>query len=100
MDECPTLPGVQLNPDDCLVQVLPTPPIERPTTPESPETPEVPETPETPAPQQPTNVGGVVVPRTLPQTGTDALPFVELGLGMILLGAGAVLFGRERTALI
>ena len=77
---------MQTNPDQCL-EVLPevvTPP-----------TPAVPDTP-----AAPTEVAGVVIPRTLPKTGTTTLPLLEIGLGLILLGAGAVLFGRERTALI
>lgn len=75
------------------LEVLPLPPVVRP-----PVTPPVVTPPAPPAP--PTQVAGVVIPRSLPRTGTDALPLVELGLGMILLGFGAMLFGRERTALI
>jgi LPXTG-motif cell wall-anchored protein len=45
-------------------------------------------------------VEGVVVTRELPRTGSTTLPLLQVGLGLILLGAGALLFGRERTALI
>jgi hypothetical protein len=87
VDECPENPGVQTNSDQCL-EVLPE--VVTPVTPAVPETPAEP----------PTEVEGVVIPRTLPRTGTTTLPLLELGLGLILLGAGAMLFGRERTALI
>ncbi len=80
--------------NDFELEVLPLPPVVRPPT----VTPPVVTPPAPPAP--PTKVAGVVIPRSLPRTGTDALPLVELGLGMILLGFGAMLFGRERTALI
>ena len=97
------------------------PPVTPPVTPVTPEAPPVVECPvgvgfvamavctevepevvepETPPAAQPTEVAGVVIPRTLPRTGTTTLPLLEIGLGLILLGAGALLFGRERTALI
>ena len=65
----------------------------------TPPTPVTPSTPAAPA-GRPVGVAGTAVPRTLPQTGTEALPLLELGLGMVFLGAGAMLFGRERTASI
>jgi LPXTG-motif cell wall-anchored protein len=53
------------------------------------------------APEEPeSEVLGVVVERQLPVTGSTTLPLLQVGFGLILLGAGAVLFGRERPALI
>lgn len=95
--------------NDFELEVQPTPPITPPAvapptvlpeviTPERPVAPEVNPT----AGVQPTQVKGNVVtrPAQLPRTGSDALPLVEAGLGLVLLGLGAVLFGRERTAII
>lgn len=79
-----------------------TPPVVLPEliTPEVPVAPGHPQVVGTTAQPQ-SQVLGNVVGRSaqLPRTGNDALPLLELGLGMVLLGAGAVLFGRERTAL-
>ncbi len=68
--------------------------------------PEVTEPPVVPAdpPAAPVaEVKGEVITRSapaqLPRTGTDTQPLLEVGFGLILLGAGAMLFGRERTAL-
>jgi LPXTG-motif cell wall-anchored protein len=85
-DQCPDQDGFQDNVDQC-VEVLPDVIV--------PETPDVPD-----VPAVPTEVEGEVVARELPRTGTTTLPLLQVGLGLILLGAGAVLFGRERTALI
>ena len=81
--------------------VLPTPPIERPVTPEGPVTPAVPEAP-APSALPAAQVQGEVItrPAELPRTGASTLPMVQIGLGMILLGAGAVLWGRVGTALV
>ena len=49
------------------------------------------------APRPTVEVDDRVVARSLPRTGTSTLPLLETGLGMILLGVGALLFGRERT---
>ncbi len=70
--------------------------------------PETPERPNTvtpnPAVEPTANVKGEVVTRAaaaqLPRTGTDALPLFQVGLGLILVGAGVMLFGRERSVLI
>jgi hypothetical protein len=35
-------------------------------------------------------------PQQLARTGSTTLPLVELGLGLVLLGVGSVLFARER----
>ena len=86
-DECPDQEGFQDNVDQC-VEVQPDVVV--------PESPVVPEAPV----EAPTDVEGVVVTRELPRTGSTTLPLLQVGLGLILLGAGAVLFGRERTALI
>ena len=80
-----------------------TPPVVEPVTPPAPEVlPEVITPPVVPAaPEEPeSEVLGVVVERQLPVTGSTTLPLLQVGFGLILLGAGAVLFGRERPALI
>ncbi len=80
------------------------------------------ETPEEPAPvdeptqqpvveptRQPTQVEGLLLTATptaaapvafaaaLPRTGTTTLPLAQLGLGLLLLGAGAVIVGRDQV---
>jgi hypothetical protein len=90
VDECPDDPGFQTNPDQCTVpEVLPAEPV----------APSVTPTPTTAAPQ----VQGEVVtraPQQLPRTGTDAVPTVQIGLGLLLLGAGAMLAGKGRISAV
>jgi LPXTG-motif cell wall-anchored protein len=84
VDECPDQEGFQTNPDQCLLVL-----------------PEVIEPPAEPPAEAPTEVLGEVVVRApeLPRTGATTVPLLAVGLSLILFGAGAVLFGRERTAL-
>jgi LPXTG-motif cell wall-anchored protein len=85
VDECPDQEGFQDNPDQCLLVL-----------------PEVIEPPAEPPAVAPTEVLGEVIvqaPAQLPRTGATTLPLLAVGLSLILFGAGAVLFGRERTAL-
>jgi LPXTG-motif cell wall-anchored protein len=55
---------------------------------------------QTPTPPAPTHVAGIQVTRAaeLPRTGKSTLPLSELGLGLVLLGAGALLFARDEAA--
>lgn len=43
-------------------------------------------------------VAGPVAAAELPRTGNSTLPLTQLGLGLVLMGAGALIFGREQTA--
>jgi hypothetical protein len=63
-----------------------------------PKTPETPETPVVPAEQ----VAGIQVVRAqeLPRTGNTTLPLFQVGLGLMLVGAGALLFGKDDTVSI
>ncbi len=88
VDACPERDGLQAETDECLL-ILP-----RPITPGTPDVPAA--APVAPSPA--TAVGDQALGRALPRTGSTTLPLLETGLGMILLGAGALLFGRERTA--
>jgi LPXTG-motif cell wall-anchored protein len=86
VDECPDQEGFQDNPDQCLLVL-----------------PEVIEPPAEPPAVAPTEVLGEVIvqaPAQLPRTGATTLPLLAVGLSLILFGAGAVLLGRERSALI
>jgi hypothetical protein len=52
---------------------------------------------------KPTQVAGVQVTRAaqqLPRTGSDTLPLLQIGFGLMLLGAGVALFSKESTATI
>jgi hypothetical protein len=88
VDECPDDVGLQPNGDQCSIAEV---------------EPEVVVPPVVP-PAKPTTVKGEVLTRTapaqLPRTGTTTLPLLEVGFGLVLLGVGAMLFGRERTASI
>jgi hypothetical protein len=88
VDECPDDVGLQPNGDQCSVAEV---------------EPEV-VVPPVVSPAKPTTVKGEVLTRTapaqLPRTGTTTLPLLEVGFGLVLLGVGAMLFGRERTASI
>ena len=85
MDECPDQEGFQTNPDQCL-QVLPV----------------VIDSPAEPPAEAPSEVLGVVIAKApeLPRTGATTGPLLALALALIAFGAGAVLLGRERSALI
>lgn len=69
-------------------------PVVIPKTPETPVTPEV----------LPTQVAGVQVTRAaaqeLPRTGNTTLPLIQVGLGLMLMGAGALIIGKDQTASI
>jgi len=111
-DECPLITGVQPIGTDCT----PPPPVDQCPDALNPGVQldatlcNVPEIDvavvviNPPAVQLPTEVQGEVISRTapaqLPRTGTNTLPLLQLGLGLIVLGAGAMLLGRARTALI
>ncbi len=53
----------------------------------------------TPTPPAPTQVAGVQVTRAaeLPRTGKSTLPLAELGFGLVLLGAGALVYTRGQA---
>lgn len=61
-------------------------------------TPKTPVTPEV----QPTQVAGVQVTQAqeLPRTGNTTLPLIEIGVGLMLMGAGALLVGKGQTSAI
>jgi hypothetical protein len=54
---------------------------------------------QTAGPAQTTTVQGVTVAQAeLPRTGKASLPLAELGLGLLLMGAGALVFARDEAA--
>jgi LPXTG-motif cell wall-anchored protein len=83
VDQCPDDPGLQPNADQCTI-----PEVE----PEVVTSPVV--VPTAPAPQVQGEV--ITAPAQLPRTGADPLPLAQVGLGLVLLGAGGVLSGRRR----
>jgi LPXTG-motif cell wall-anchored protein len=95
VDECPTVEGDQLDASECTTDPAdPTDPAE-PTEPTDPtDATEVDD--EVVTPTTPTEVAGVQIVRTLelPRTGSDTLPTVALGLGLVLLGAGVMFLAR------
>lgn len=78
VDACPTVDGVQTDVSECPVQVIggsvtpnPTPPVE---------------------------VKGVqVTAAELPRTGSTSVTLAQLGFGLLLMGAGAMIFGRDEA---
>jgi len=94
VDACPDVEGVQADPAECEVGLAP---------------PVVVENEEPPAvaagqARRPTQVAGIqVLPRTapvvagqqLPRTGTDVTALALAGLGLVLVGAGAVITARR-----
>lgn len=84
-DACPTVDGVQADTTLC-------PPIVEDTVVTQPVV--------TPTPAAPTQVAGVQIVRAaeLPRTGAGTSRAALLGIGFLLMGAGALLFGREQTA--
>ena len=95
----PVVPDPVLIPPVQLTPPVVTPPAAIPVVLPDVIVPDAPVVPEAPA-EAPSIVAGIVVTRELPRNGSTALPLLQVGLGLILLGAGAMLFGRERTALI
>jgi hypothetical protein len=89
VDECPDDAGLQTSADQCTVNEV---------------EPQVVVATPAPVAPAPIAVQGEVISRAapvqLPRTGTDTKPLIEIGVGLVLLGAGAMLFGRERTASI
>ena len=95
VDECPDDPGLQSNAEQCTVPEV-EPEVVVPTV--EPEV--VVPTADPPVVQVEGEVITKTAPAQLPRTGTNTQPLLEVGFGLILLGAGAMLFGRERTASI
>lgn len=87
VDECPDDLGLQTNPDQCSVPEVIAPEV---ITPEV----QVAGIQLVKAPTAPVAVAAAQLPRT----GTDTIPMLQLGLGLIILGVGALVFGREQTA--
>jgi hypothetical protein len=91
-DVCPEVTGLQTDAADCDAELIPALVIEN----LPPQGPEV-----LPAGgRPPVQVAGIqVLPTTqaatLPRTGSNTTMLFELGLGLVLLGAGAMVFARE-----
>jgi hypothetical protein len=91
VDVCPTVDGLQTDVSQCPALVSSTtitPPVQVAGIQVLPAV-------VTPAPVV---VAAASAPTTLPRTGTKLLPLAELGFGLMLLGAGALLFAREQAA--
>ena len=79
-DACPLVAGVQASASECPTQVVGE---------------VVTNTPAGPV----TEVkGATVAAAELPRTGKASLPLAELGLGLLLMGAGALIFARDEAA--
>jgi len=107
VDACPGVDGIQQSAEECVAVLIPPVVIENlPPQAEAPEVAPI-EIPakvpaETPAaPRRPTQVAGIqVLPATaaaqeLPRTGVDTGTLVQLGLGLVLAGAGAMVAARR-----
>lgn len=107
VDACHEVDGIQESADECVAVLIPPVVIENlPPQAEAPEVAPI-EIPakvpaETPAtPRRPTQVAGIqVLPATaaaqeLPRTGVDTGTLVQLGLGLVLAGAGAMVAARR-----
>ena len=96
-DVCDELDGVQVEVDDCLVEVLPTPPLE-PTDPEpTPEPEPEPEEVKPSVTERPA-VLGVQTVRALPRTGDETGNLAGAGALMLALGAALVLASKRQLA--
>ncbi|MFP5256690.1 MAG: LPXTG cell wall anchor domain-containing protein [Acidimicrobiia bacterium] len=98
VDACPDVDGFQQSTDQCVAVLIPPVMIEN--LPPSAEAPEVAPI-EVPAARRPTTVAGIqVLPATaaaqeLPRTGVDTATLVQLGLGLVMVGAGVMVAARR-----
>ena len=95
VDACPEVPGFQANDAACKTELIPPVMIEN--LPPQAQAPEV--VPSAPAPvRRPIQVAGVQVRpsvQELPRTGLDTGTLVQLGLGLVLAGAGVMVAARR-----
>lgn len=102
VDACPDVEGIQQSTDECVAVLIPPVVIENlPPQAQAPEVAPIEVPADVPAPRRPTTVAGIqVLPATaaaqeLPRTGVDTATLVQLGLGLVMAGAGAMVAARR-----
>lgn len=102
VDACPEVDGVQELAEECEAVLIPPVVIDNlPPQAEAPEVAPIEIPAEVPAARRPTRVAGIqVLPATaaaqeLPRTGVDTVTLLQLGMGLVLAGAGAMVAARR-----